>query len=58
MPELMTVTEHQRKFLDEINELPDEVIENLLQMVKILKRTLNHQLAIENMHWNSLIPTF
>lgn len=43
MPEEIILTKSQKKFLFEINQLPDELIDNLLEIVKILKKTTNYQ---------------
>ncbi len=41
------LTEVQRKFLLEIDTLPDEVISNLLEIIKIIKQTINYPLGRE-----------
>ena len=36
------LTEVQKKFLGEISTLPDEVVSNLLEIIKIIKQTINY----------------
>jgi len=47
MLDKMAVTEHQMNLLNEIKELPDELVLNLLQIVKIIKKTIKYQFDAE-----------
>lgn len=41
------LTEVQKKILLEINTLPDEVVSNLLEIIKIIKQTINYPFGRE-----------
>lgn len=47
MDKELALTETQKKFLIEINTLPDEVVKNLLEMIKFLKKAMNYPLNEE-----------
>jgi len=43
-----TLSEPQRKILYEIQDLPDEITDNIIQLIRIIKQTIKYQLNPED----------